>query len=157
VIQRFSSAYDQYAAGSDPLSISNRSFFRENFGFFLERLSLFGNGLVSPLYYKVLTIDFHNLYLTIFFQYGVIGGILYFLLPVLLVRQIWQNVKSMRYEKLDKIMLLSIVLFFLNEFKFEFTRNLNGVLVVWIVFSLYFLFSKSDCVSHKSTIDPANI
>ena len=153
VVQRFSSAFDQYAAGGDALTISNRVFFRENFQFFLDHLSIFGNGLVSPLYYKILTYDFHNLYLTIFFQYGLIGGLFYFLLPILLARKIWQNLRSGRDEKLDKIMLLSMGIFFINEFKFEFTRNLNGVLIIWMIFSLYFLFSKDHFTSQTKNAE----
>ena len=153
VIQRFSSAFDQYAAGGDALTISNRGFFRENFQFFLDRLSIFGNGLVSPLYYKILSFDFHNLYLTIFFQYGLGGGLFYFLLPFLLARKIWQNLRSGRDEKLDKIMLLSMGIFFINEFKFEFTRNLNGVLIIWMIFSLYFLFSKDHFTSQTNNAE----
>jgi len=99
-------------------------------------------GLVSPLNYKIISIDFHNLYLTIFFQYGIIGAILYFSFPALLIKRIWSYRKKHNNEKIYDVLLLSIGIFLINEFKFEFTRQADGVLIIWIVFSLYFFLSK---------------
>jgi hypothetical protein len=142
--ERFMEAYYSYSTGQDFLEVSNRSFFVSNFGYFLETLSFFGNGLVSPLIYDVIFVDFHNLFMTIFFRYGIIGGIIYFILPISLIIQLLRKIKKFSEEKLYKVIFLSILIFFINECKFEFTRNNNGVLLIWITFAVFYFFIKDD-------------
>ena len=152
VVGRFSEAYGAYVSGNDLLAVTNRSFFKTNVEYFINKLSFFGNGLVSPLIYGFLHIDFHNLYQTIIFQYGMIGSVFYFALPASLIRLALIKRKKFPQEKLYTVILLSVSIFLINECKYEFTRKINGILIIWITFSMYYLFSKNiQCKKH--TID----
>ncbi|MDY0361370.1 MAG: hypothetical protein RBR08_07950 [Desulforegulaceae bacterium] len=144
ITERFMEAYYSYSTGQDFLEVSNRSFFVSNFKYFLETLSFFGNGLVSPIIYGVIFVDFHNLFMTIFFRYGIIGGIIYFILPISLILQLLKKIKKFPEEKLYSVILLSILIFFINECKFEFTRKNNYVLLIWITFSFFYLLVKDN-------------
>ncbi len=141
--ERFLMAYDNYMAGGTVLDVANRSFFKDNLGFLFDTISLFGNGLVSPLMYGILYIDFHNLFMTILFRYGVVGFIIYFSFPAILIKQTFAQYKLFSTEKIYKVILLSIFIFFVNECQFEYTRQLSGVLIIWQLFSVYFLLVKN--------------
>lgn len=137
LFQRLVESYNGYQSGESLLEVSNRSFFTENVGFFLDKLSFFGNGLVSPLKYHEIRFDFHNLYMTLVFRYGVIGGLVYLSLPLMLLIGLLKRYNSSGKCKKYLIISLSILIFFINECKYEFTRKDGYVLIIWILFSIY--------------------
>ncbi|MFP7754059.1 O-antigen ligase family protein [Thermodesulfobacteriota bacterium B35] len=141
--KRFLEAYYSYETGGTALEVANRSFFKNNLAYLFDTISFFGNGLVSPLKYGTLSVDFHNLFMTILFRYGIVGFVLYFSLPAILFKKTYDKYKLSPNKKINKVILLSIIIFFINECKFEYTRKPYGVLIIWILFSAYFLLIKN--------------
>lgn len=147
ITSRFLVSYEQYLAGADAATVLNRKFlFEQNWTFFIDTLSFFGNGLISPVSSGFLRIDFHNIYMTIIYRYGIIGAAFYFCFPFFLMLS---QLKAIRNFKTDiqqliltKVCLLSFLIFIINEMKYEFTRKPDYVLIVWILFSVYYLQSK---------------
>lgn len=144
IITRFSSTYEVYATGADMGTVLNRKFlFKENWIFFYKNLSFFGNGLVSPVAARYLFVDFHNIYLTIVYQFGIIGSVFYFMLPLTLLTSLFKVLqKHGEQTKLTKVYIISLLIFLINETKFEFTRKNDYVLIVWILLSIFYLHTK---------------
>jgi len=148
IISRFFITYNEYYSGSDFGTIVNRKFlFEENWKFFLNSLSFFGNGMISPVAGGYLLIDFHNIYLTIIYQFGMIGSIFYFSLPFFLLKSLLKTLKKCGEQlKFTKVCTISFLIFLINEMKFEFTRKLDYVMIVWILLSIYYLHTKQFSV-----------
>ncbi len=144
IVARSLSTYKSYLSGSEMSTILNRKFmFEGNWNFFINSLSYFGNGLVSPVAAGYLLIDFHNIYLTIIYQFGVIGSISYFALPLFLFIRLLKALKKTGEQlKHTKVFIISFLIFLINETKFEFTRKLEYVVIIWILLSIYYLHTK---------------
>lgn len=144
IVTRSLITYNAYLSGSDMGTVLNRKFmFAGNWDFFINRLSYFGNGLVSPVSAGYLKIDFHSIYLTIIYQFGVIGSIFYFSLPFFLLIRLLKTLKKTGEQlKHTKVFIISFLIFLINEMKFEFTRKLEYVIIIWVLLSIYYLHTK---------------
>jgi O-antigen ligase len=144
IITRFGYAYNAYISGSDIGTILNRKFlFEGNWIFFKKTLSLFGNGLISPVSAGFLQLDFHNIYLTIIYQFGIIGAFFYFMLPLSLLLSLFKTLQKHQLQrKLTKVLILSLFIFLINETKFEFTRKHEYISIIWTLFSIFYLHTK---------------
>ncbi len=144
IISRTLSSYETFMNGGDMGAVLNRKFmFEGNWSFFIKSLSCFGNGLISPVTAGYLSIDFHNVYLTIIYQFGVIGSLFYFSIPLfLLIRLLSSFRQGGELLNHTKVLIISLLIFLINETKFEFTRKLEYVIIIWILFSVYYLNTK---------------
>lgn len=141
--ERFRYAQDAYASGSDFAEIINRNG-AWNMDYVLANLNLFGHGLIPVPYYGVLDRHLHNLFQTVLFQLGVVGFIcffsIFFVISKRLIHSFWishEGNKALIFSAL-----LSLVVFFINECKFEFNRHEAYQQLCWILFSVYYLASR---------------
>ncbi len=101
-------------------------------------LNLFGNSLVTPG-------NFHNLYLTLIYQFGVIGITAFLSFFVYISIRLLISVK-MTVDPIMKCLasacILSFAVFLVNEIKFEFNRGSSYQQIIWFIFSIYWLVSQ---------------
>ncbi len=107
---------------------------RDNFPDFLQEvvshLSLFGNSLAR--------VDYHNLFLTTVHQLGILGSLLFFVVLLAPLVRIIANMKAIIGKPLVISSLIFLVIFFINETKFEFTRNSSYEQICWVVFAVIY-------------------
>jgi O-antigen ligase len=111
--------------------------------------SFFGHGLVQA---DLLGMNkgygnFHCLYLTLIFQYGVIGFSIFivfffYLIKGLISRLQHFSKKDLSYSLIMACM-LSVSAFLVNEVKFEFNRGDSYQQFIWAVFAVFFLAGKT--------------
>jgi hypothetical protein len=142
VTYRFANSVEAYKSGLSLVEIINRDdVFLDAWNQTISNISFFGNG-VSPFH-------FHNLFLTTFYEKGVIGACIFF--SVLFYPMI-RLIKSFSSDtSINKAFIfsciLSMVLFFSNELKFEFTRHSSYQQICWGLFATYYGVSKSHLLS----------
>jgi hypothetical protein len=136
VIFRFGEAAQTYKQSGNFLSTINRSgVFEPAYLLTMSKLSLFGNGL-TPFH-------FHNLFFTTLHEKGIVGAVFFF---VVLLYPAVHLIKDLMTTTDNKVLilscLLSIVIFLINETKFEFTRQASYQQICWAVLGTYCLVSK---------------
>ncbi|MBU2645305.1 O-antigen ligase family protein [bacterium] len=107
-------------------------------------ISLFGHGPVQAHVISFHALNFHNLYLTLVFQFGVVGSICFIVFFLSLAKPLYVAAKLQRSEKgpfylLAIACLLSLFSFLINEIKFEFNRSDSYQQFVWGIFAVYYL------------------
>jgi len=144
LMDRVQASLDQIVQKDDILTITNRSVvWPLAWDLTKNTISFFGHGPIQAhgLGYPVK--NFHNLYLSLIFQFGIIGLIVIFsffftLFKRLLLIVKWKREKDKNYL-LAITCLLSFSCFLINEFKFEFNRSDSYQQFVWIIFAIYYL------------------
>src|SRR6056297_676045 len=106
----------------------------------MPNISLWGNGFLTI--HEGVSINFHNLYATVFHRHGVIGFVLFFYIFYKIVKSL---MKARRHAvaQADKALiyacLTSIVVLLINEIKYEFTRQPSYQQTIWVLLGVYFL------------------
>jgi len=139
VALRFKDATDTYSSTGSIFDSINRGFFRETWVLVVTHLTWFGNGPLRT--------GFHNLFLTVVHQLGIVGAFVFFwilLYPLVeLIRLHKNNPRSSIDRALVFSCILSMVLFLINETKFEFTRHASYQQICWGLFALYYSISQT--------------
>jgi O-antigen ligase len=110
----------------------------------MKTISLFGHGPIQAFGLGFPVRNFHNLYLSLLFQFGIIGAIIFLLFFLVLAKRLFNTAKKMK-QKEDTIYLLavacllSLFCFLINEIKFEFNRSDSYQQFVWIFFAVFYL------------------
>ncbi len=114
-----------------------------------NNLNLFGNSMVTPG-------NFHCLYLTLIYDLGIIGGALIFGFFAYLLIKLFQaarNTVDPDTKCLVSACIISLSVFLINEFKYEFNRDFSYQEIIWLIFAIFWLVSQ-----HTSPIsEPAPI
>jgi len=107
-------------------------------------LSWFGNGPAPSRVVGLNEYNMHNLYLTLVYQFGIAGSLVYLGLPLLVLGGLTlgairsgENLRRFKWA-----CALSLLLFFINEIKFEFNRSDSYQQVIWVMFALYYLVAR---------------
>jgi len=140
---RLSESYKLYESGKT-LEAMNRPGLFDNFIYVVNNMGFWGNGLISVHQYTEGT-HFHSLYQTVMFQFGFIGSFFYFFLILLMLFKlikIFLISYNTEYKMLAFSMLLSYILFLINEIKFEFNRAEGYQQISWALFASYMLISR---------------
>ncbi|PQP35621.1 hypothetical protein C6A37_01600 [Desulfobacteraceae bacterium SEEP-SAG9] len=143
VLLRFSFIKESHEHGGTLIDTLNRKVFIDAWDVTISNLSFFGNCLSE--------FNFHNLLLTTLHEKGIGGTTLFF---VVLFYPMVRLVKSIRNHKLaNKALifscLLSMVLFFINETKYEFTRSDSYQQICWALFGTYYLVSQQSLLQKE--------
>ncbi len=140
IVYRFNITLDNFFISGLTLDTINRGMFENAYFYVLNNINVLGHGMVTIVPTGVLHL--HNLYLTLLFQLGIIGLILFlfFLLQVFVV-----NIKALKKIKNDKnkkmiivAILIGLMVFCLNEFKFEFMRHSSYQYLTFVILSIFY-------------------
>jgi hypothetical protein len=146
VLIRFNLAKEAYSSSGGVFSTINRDNFPEFMDYVIMHISLFGNSLYRN--------DFHNLYMTILHQLGIVGSVTFFsilLLPFLkLLIRFFDN-DTIKNELLIFSCIVSMLIFLVNEFKYEFNREASYQQMCWGIFAIYYLVATNN--KNKEDID----
>lgn len=136
VIVRFDVAKETYFSTGQLFTTINRDNFPDFLNYVITNLSLFGNSLFQN--------NFHNLYITILHQFGIIGFVFYFIIffsPFVLMIKRFIDSDNNKNKALIFSCLVSMILFYMNEAKFEFNRDANYQQICWGIFATYYLLA----------------
>jgi len=138
---RFSLTAKAYNSGENFIDIINRGeVFPYAWDVTVSTLSWIGNGFAETKYH------FHNLFLTVLFRKGIIGTLLFFgvlLYPAVCLVKLYRSgeARDSAHDSLVLLCLFSLILFFTNEFKYEFIRQSVYQQICWGIFATYYLVS----------------
>lgn len=141
VLTRFVMAIDMFNTGGEFLEVTNRTFLADVFSYVLSEISLIGHGILLPAIKGSFgTLWFHNLYLTIIHQFGILGSMIFFilLLSPLYYFAISIASKDSLNKKLIFTCMLSLILFLINESKFEFVRYESYLQIWFAIIAIYY-------------------
>jgi O-antigen ligase len=139
ILTRFGESYDTFNRSGDIASSINRSGIW-NLDYVVENINLLGHGLMPPFLYGEVDFHFHNIFLTILFQLGIIGFIFFFALLLMILQRIFKAFYTPSYEinrPLIFSFIVSLGVFMINELKFEFNRYEAYQQLCWGLFALY--------------------
>jgi len=107
-------------------------------------ISLFGHGPVQAYVLGFPVYNFHNLYLSLLFQFGIIGSIVFVCFLGTLAKRLFTITRRLKQKRgIDYLLavacLLSLMMFVINEIKFEFNRSDSYQQFVWCIFSIYYM------------------
>jgi hypothetical protein len=119
-------------------------------------LSLFGHGPVQAHVIGYGDYNFHSLYMTWVYQFGILGTAVWALFFTYLFRRLWSAFRSVRFKEDGGGLLiiachLSLLGFLVNEIKFEFNRSDSYQQMVWVVFALFYMAAAS---THSRPLKP---
>jgi len=134
--QRFRLAGEAYSSRSSIFEIANRDTMPEFWQEVISNISLVGHSLVR--------VDFHNLFLTTVHQIGIIGAALFFLILLFPLMGLIRHRSRMNNPQtyLRFACLLFMLLFLVNELKFEFTRITSYHQICWALIGVVYLVSR---------------
>ncbi len=106
-------------------------------------ISFFGHGPIQAHKLDFPGKDFHCLYLSMFFQLGIIGTAVFLLFFYTIAKRLLKSVKRIKYKNPDYLLaatcLLSLLCFLINEIKYEFNKTDSYQQLVWIIFAIFYL------------------
>lgn len=143
-LYRFRIAHETFRQTGNFSATVNRAGISEVASFVFENINLFGHGLMPAYHYKVVRIHFHNLYLTVVWQFGLIGSICYLLFLMYMFLRVIKSFfccKSSHIKILSFSMIVSMGVFFVNELKYEFNRAEAYQQICWALFAIYMLWT----------------
>ncbi len=146
IFHRFGDAKATYDSGGTLFETLNRKFLPDVWQLVISKISLFGNGVTEY--------NFHNLFLTTLHRRGIAGGTVFFLVllyPMGCLIKSFKEEERKTNKNLIFLCVLSMILFLINELKFEFTRGASYQQLCWCLFAIYYLASKRP-VDEKNTI-----
>jgi O-antigen ligase len=139
VFTRFATAATTYNDTGSLVETMNRSdVFYDAWDLVVSHVTFLGNGITA--------FHFHNLFLTVFYQKGILGAALFFsvlLFPLIRLVGAMQS-QTHRNKELVFACLLSMFLFLVNETKFEFTRHASYQQIWWGIMALYYLAAREQ-------------
>ena len=146
VIYRFSAFFEIYEKGGSLAQIINR---KQKWDIAvnatMSNLSLMGNGMIS-IVGRGKTMNFHNLYLTVLHQIGIMGFVIFFGFIAMLLARIYKSF-SIALTQSDRLLaysvLLSLSILMINSSKYEFNRQPSYQEYVWVLFAVYYLISEN--------------
>lgn len=145
LMDRVQIALDELGQKNDIITIVNRSVvWPMAWNLTVKTISLFGHGPIQAVALGFPVKNFHNLYMSSIFQFGVIGSILFFMFFFILAKRLFFVAKKNKEESgslylLTLTCLLSLSCFLINEIKFEFNRSDSYQQFVWIFFGIFYL------------------
>ena len=111
----------------------------------VKTISLFGHGPIQAFRLGFSVYNFHSLYLSLLFQFGIIGTAVFMVFFATLIKRLFSSTLNMYKQKnvtgylLLAVCQLSLMGFLINEIKFEFNRSDSYQQLVWLIFSIYYL------------------
>jgi len=140
--------FDLYANNSDIISLMNRqSVWPEALKITIATISVFGHGTINAYSLGYTKGNFHSLYLTLLWQFGIIGTMLFLAFFTILCKRLIYKINNKKTETFNYFLsiasLISLLGFLLNEVKFEFNRMDSYQQFVWIIFAVFYLNSFS--------------
>ena len=110
----------------------------------VKTISIFGHGPIQARGIGFPVENFHNLYMSLLFQFGVIGLTIFFILFILLAKRLFAVAKKIKRENtvtylLAVSCLISLFCFLINEIKFDFNRSDSYQQFVWCIFAIFYL------------------
>ena len=142
---RFSEFINLYkSTGSVVAAMGRKEIWEIGAAEIFARLNLTGHGMITII--NGMQFNLHNLYLTLLFQLGILGLILYLLvlarissaLVVSIFREHDENALMLKYA-----CLLSFSTFVLSEIKCEFNRGSSYQQVIWLLLGIYYLLART--------------
>jgi O-antigen ligase len=110
-----------------------------------KNITFFGHGPIPAHEIQLMPSQrhFHSLYMTLLFQFGIIGMPIFiyffYILFLRLARQLSIQKRNSTEYLLIASCIISLCTFLINEIKFEFNRSDSYQQIVWVIFSIYFL------------------
>lgn len=129
----------------DLINVVNRSFpWPPAYELTINTISFFGHGPLQACVIGFPVYNFHCLYLSLLFQFGIIGTIVFLLFFITLAKRLLGSVNRLKQKKGSDYLLiitclLSLICFLINEIKFEFNRADSYQQFVWCAFSVVYL------------------
>lgn len=109
----------------------------------IDTISLFGHGPTQAAILGFAEKNFHNLYLSMLFQFGIIGAFFILILFGIIANRLVTNIRNLVKKDsaylLSATCLISFICFLINELKYEFNRSDSYQQIVWIIFSVFYL------------------
>lgn len=140
VYQRFKIASETYASTGNIVETINRGkVFYDSWELVVSNLNLLGNCITG--------FHFHNLYFSTIYQIGIVGLFIFcivIIFPAINLIKIFYKKKYVTNKELVFSCLLSLIIFFINEMKFEFTRHSIYQQIWWGIIAVYCLVSKAS-------------
>ena len=114
------------------------------YGVAKDTLSFLGHGPIQAYKLGFQAGNFHNLYISLIFQFGVIGSILFLYFFFFMAKRLIKVAQNLRKGGgapylLSITCLLSLFCFLINEIKFEFNRSDSYQQFVWCLFAIFHL------------------
>ena len=144
LMDRVQETYDLIRKDADITTVANRTgVWPMAYALTMRTISFFGHGPTQAVVLGFPVKNFHSLYLSILFQFGVIGSIIFFTFFFVLIKRLLINFKRDNQKGpiylLTVACLLSLFCFLINGIKFEFNRSDSYQQFVWIFFALFYL------------------
>ncbi len=159
--ERFQTSLNQVSSNKDIIYVLNRqTVWIKAWHTTINTISLFGHGpgAASQIGYNVP--HFHCLYLTLLFQFGIVGTILYLYLFYYLLKKFIGNMyksnSNSDFYLLNFICLLSLLIFLINEVKYEFNRNAPYQQFIWGIIGIYYLVATTVHLKGNINIEKDN-
>lgn len=158
---RFSQVISSYASNQEITELVNRQVVWEDAVTSVKtNLNLLGNGQSPPNRLGKSTVNYHCLYLTIIFQFGIIGFILYMVFFLIILLRIIKMLSLPRGSPAFLIgisALISFLTFLINEIKFEFNRGDTYQQFVFFYFAICYLISSCNEKKTKIKVTPPQL
>jgi len=145
LMDRVQDMLDQIGRKADIISVVNRSgVWQLAWEVTIKTVSMVGHGPIQAYKIGFPGENFHCLYLSLLFQFGVIGLVLFIILFFVMAKRLFIVAKNIKRENdsvylLALSCLLSLFCFLVNEIKFEFNRGDSYQQFVWGIFAVYYL------------------
>jgi hypothetical protein len=140
VILRMMASIYNFSKTGLSLETLNRARFEDVFYFVSDNLNLFGNGFL--IIYKDQRYNFHNLYFTVIYKFGIIGFLVFFSIFTKIMIQLLKsfnlNTLSKKHYTLLWASLLSLSVLLIDSFKFEFDRGASYQPLVWFILGIHY-------------------
>ena len=159
-VSRLDVSLSAWESGSGLQTALNRSLVWPNaIEVIKDHISLFGHGPVQAYILGIGKYNFHSLYLTLLFQFGIVGTAVWLFFFVYLGTRLVSSLRRVRLRTDSAVLLvtaclLSLVCFLLNEIKFEFNRADSFQQYVWVVFAVFYVCS-ATLLERKTNQDEA--
>jgi len=147
LFNRFRDTIELITNGKNIFSILNRSTtWPVAYDLTTKTISLFGHGPIQACRLGLTAQNFHCLYLSLLFQFGIFGSVVFFLFFYTLAKRLLQALKKLKDNSPDYLLVMSCLVsfacFLVNEIKYEFNRADSYQQLVWIFFALFYLSSQ---------------
>lgn len=144
LMERIQDTMELIRKGEGIVAIFNRSaVWPQAYNVTRDTISLFGYGPIQANRLSLTAKNFHCLYLSMIFQFGIIGTVVFLIFFYTIMRRLLKGMKKIKYRGPDYLLivtcLLSFSCFLINEIKFEFNRSDSYQQLVWIVFAVFYL------------------
>lgn len=111
----------------------------------MSTLSLFGNGPAPSRVVGLNELNMHCLYLTLLYQFGIAGAVIYLLIPLsILVKLVLPLGKPNPLRSFRLVCAISLAIFLINEIKFEFNRSDSYQQLIWAMLAFYALHAQKE-------------